>query len=148
MKRLQKLEHQFVEFIPDRVEEGKLYVSIKFATAMHKCCCGCGLDVITPITPTDWLLIFDGETVSLDPSIGNWSFPCRSHYWIDRNRIMWAEDMPDYKIRRGRQRDRENKDRFFDRQPSQAVQKPTGEEQPHPSKPHRSSIWDWFRNKG
>ncbi|MFC4855982.1 DUF6527 family protein [Actinophytocola glycyrrhizae] len=24
---------------------------------------------------------FNGETVSLSPSIGNWSFPCRSHYY-------------------------------------------------------------------
>ncbi|WP_417924835.1 DUF6527 family protein [Collimonas pratensis] len=27
----------------------------------------------------DWSLTYDGKTVSLDPSIGNWSLPCRAH---------------------------------------------------------------------
>ena len=31
-----------------------------------------------------------GETISLDPSIGNWNFRCQSHYWIRRNRAIWA----------------------------------------------------------
>ena len=31
-----------------------------------------------------------GERALLYPSIGNWQFPCRSHYWIRRNRIIWA----------------------------------------------------------
>lgn len=45
---------------------------------------------MTPLTPADWKLTFDGETVSLYPSIGNWNFPCRSHYWLTKNRIEWA----------------------------------------------------------
>ena len=68
------------------IEEGKIYVSIAYATAVHKCACGCGKEVVTPLSPTDWKLIFDGKTVSLDPSIGNWGFPCRSHYWVRNNR--------------------------------------------------------------
>jgi hypothetical protein len=36
-----------------------------------------------PISPADWQLAYDGDTVSLTPSIGNWGFPRRSHYWID-----------------------------------------------------------------
>ena len=59
---------------PDELEQGTIYVSIRFATASHLCCCGCGNKVVTPIRPTDWKLIFDGKTISLDPSIGNWSF--------------------------------------------------------------------------
>ena len=92
MKPPKALTHEFVEFIPDMIEEGKLYVSIEYATTVHKCCCGCGKEVVTPLSPTDWKLIFDGKTVSLDPSIGNWSFPCRSHYWIRNNWALWAED--------------------------------------------------------
>jgi hypothetical protein len=84
------LKHEFVEYIPDVLQDGRLYISIRFATAVHKCCCGCGHEVVTPLSPRDWKLIFDGETVSLDPSIGNWSFPCQSHYWIRRNRIVSA----------------------------------------------------------
>src|SRR5262249_34855974 len=66
------------------------YVCIPFATVVHKCCCGCGHEVVTPLTPTDWKLIFDGVSISLYPSIGNWSFPCQSHYWIQHDRVRWA----------------------------------------------------------
>jgi len=31
--------------------------------------------------------------VSLAPSIGNWSFPCNSHYWITGNEVRWAADV-------------------------------------------------------
>jgi Family of unknown function (DUF6527) len=84
------LKHEFVEFIPDDLKERTIYVSISFATATHLCCCGCGEKVVTPLRPTDWKLIFDGKTISLDPSIGNWSFACRSHYWVSNNKIRWA----------------------------------------------------------
>ncbi|WP_425284057.1 DUF6527 family protein [Hyphomicrobium facile] len=35
-------------------------------------------------------MVEDGDRVSLYPSIGNWSLPCRSHYWIERGQIRWA----------------------------------------------------------
>src|SRR5260370_37386549 len=82
MRQEKLLRHEFVEFIPDseHMEEQTLYVSMQFATVIHKCCCGCGKEVITPLSPTDWKLIFYGKTISLDPSIGNWSFECHLHY--------------------------------------------------------------------
>jgi len=89
MTKKTRLEHRFVEFLPDKLDPGILYVSMQYATASHKCCCGCGRDVVTPISPTDWQLMFDGRSVSLKPSIGNWSYPCRSHYWIKGNRVVW-----------------------------------------------------------
>jgi hypothetical protein len=90
MTRLHRVVHEFVEHIPDEVATGILYVSIPFATAIHLCCCGCGEEVVTPLSPTDWSLTFDGVSVSLHPSIGNWSFACQSHYWIKRNEGAWA----------------------------------------------------------
>ncbi|XVQ15912.1 DUF6527 family protein [Spirillospora sp. CA-255316] len=84
------MRHQFVDHAPESLEAGVLYVSIPFASVLHLCCCGCGREVVTPLTPRDWRLVFDGETVTLEPSIGNWSFPCRSHYWIRRSTIRWA----------------------------------------------------------
>src|SRR5688572_12008813 len=87
---MMKLSHRFVKSVPEQLEEGVLYVSIEYATAIHRCCCGCGNEVVTPLSPKDWKLTFDGESVSLSPSIGNWSFKCRSHYWIARNRIRWV----------------------------------------------------------
>lgn len=81
---------EFVEFIPERLAEGVIYISIPFTTAIHQCCCGCGKEVVTPIRPEHWRLIFDGETISLDPSIGNRSFPCQSHYWIRESKVRWV----------------------------------------------------------
>jgi hypothetical protein len=107
------LKHEFVEYIPDHLKEGTIYVSLAFATAAHKCCCGCGNTVITPLSPTDWKLIFDGESISLDPSIGNWGFPCQSHYWIKRNKVRWAPQWSQKQIEAGRLRDRLAKERYF-----------------------------------
>ncbi len=93
---MKTLQHKFVEFIPDYVEEGILYISLEYATAVHKCACGCGQEVITPLSPTDWELTFNGKFVSLNPSIGNWGFDCKSHYWITKNEVKharrWDED--------------------------------------------------------
>lgn len=107
------LKHVFVDFIPDELEQGTLYVSIRFATASHLCCCGCGNKVVTPIRPTDWMLIFDGKSVSLDPSIGNWSFPCQSHYWITNNLVNWAPQWSQKYIERGRLHDQHAKHGYF-----------------------------------
>jgi hypothetical protein len=108
------MQHEFVDCIPDRLEEGVLYVSLPYATAVHKCACGCGHEVVTPFSPTDWWMAFNGEAVSLSPSIGNWSFPCRSHYWIERGRIVWAGEMPNEQIAAGRSRDARRKAAFYD----------------------------------
>ena len=83
-----RLEPQFVEFVPEPLDPGTLYVSMTYGTACQVCCCGCGLKVVTPLTPTDWSLWFDGDTVSLSPSIGNWDQPCRSHYVIESNKVI------------------------------------------------------------
>ena len=107
------LAHEFVEFIPDVIEEGRLYVSMEYATTVHKCACGCGKEVVTPLSPTDWKLIFDGKTVSLEPSIGNWGFPCRSHYWVRNNRAVWAEDWSQARVNANRARDRRTKDEYY-----------------------------------
>ena len=92
MKRQHRIRHEFVDLIPEKVEQGVLYVSIKYATAVHSCCCGCGSRVVTPLSPDDWWLLFDGETVSLEPSIGNWNYVCQSHYVIRRDRVLWCFD--------------------------------------------------------
>src|ERR1700739_3308968 len=114
MSKVNTVTHEFVEFIPDTLEEGKLYISIAYATVAHKCCCGCGREVVTPLSPTDWKLIFDGKTISLDPSIGNWSFTCKSHYWIRNNRVRWAVQWSQEQIDGGRSRDRFAKKTYHD----------------------------------
>jgi hypothetical protein len=113
MKR-ESITHCFVEFVPEHLDEGIVYVTVEYATAVHRCCCGCGSEVITNFSPTDWKLIFDGETISLEPSIGNWSFPCQSHYWIRQNKVVWARRMSREQIAAGRARDRALKAAYFD----------------------------------
>lgn len=108
-----KLSHKFVEYIPDTLEAGVIYVSIPHSTAAHRCCCGCGREVVTPLAPTDWKVIFDGESVSLNPSIGNWSFACRSHYWIVRNRVVWAEDWSEGRGAAAEAQDKVLKGKFY-----------------------------------
>lgn len=112
-KRKVVLKHEFVENIPDNLEEKTIYVSITFSTAVHKCFCGCGNEVITPLSPTDWWLIFDGQSVTLSPSIGNWNFPCKSHYWIKRNKIEWAPRWSQRRIEAARSYDLLSKERYF-----------------------------------
>jgi len=107
--------HQFAEFIPESLEEGVVYVSMPYATAVHRCFCGCGAKVVTPITPTDWQLKFDGDSVSLDPSVGSWSLACRSHYWLEGGRVVWAAKWTQRMIDRQRSRDRREKQEYYSR---------------------------------
>ena len=87
------MKHRFVEFIPDKLENEVIYVALEFGAVLHNCACGCGHQVSTPLAPRGgWQLTFDGETVSLHPSIGSWSLPCRSHYWLRNNEVIWARD--------------------------------------------------------
>lgn len=108
-----RLEQRFVERIPRVLEPGILYISMGYATAAHSCACGCREEVMTPFTPTDWKMTFDGETVSLRPSIGNWQLACRSHYVIDRSVVVPAGAWTDKQIAAERERDRAAKARFY-----------------------------------
>lgn len=113
MTRVQELTPEFVEYIPEHLSEGVLYVSMRYATAAHLCCSGCGMEVVTTLSPTDWQLSFDGRSISLTPSIGNWNFPCRSHYWITENRVEWSGPWSKRQIAAGRIRDRHRKQAYF-----------------------------------
>lgn len=100
------LRPEFVEFIPDRLEPGVLYISRRYATASHLCCCGCGREVVTPLNLAKWRLNERAGKVSMAPSVGNWSFPCRSHYWINADRVQWATAMAPEVIKAVQARDR------------------------------------------
>jgi hypothetical protein len=110
---MKTIQHKFVEYIPDILEDNILYISIEYRSAAHNCICGCGNRVVTPITPTHWKLTFDGRSVSLSPSIGNWNFDCKSHYWIENNKIKLASKWSDEKIEAGRKADVVKKKKYF-----------------------------------
>jgi hypothetical protein len=111
--RYTHLEHRFVEYIPEHLDPGVLYISMEYATAAHCCCCGCREEVITPFTPTDWSMTFDGETVSLSPSIGNWNFACRSHYFIRHGQVIKASTWTEKQIRVNRSMDISVKEQHY-----------------------------------
>lgn len=99
-----RLTHRFITTFPDVLEPDVLYISLDYDTTAHLCPCGCDNQVRLPLHPTAWRLTYDGETVSMSPSVGNWSFPCRSHYWIDHGRIRWAAAWTDAQVTAGRRR--------------------------------------------
>lgn len=118
MMHSQKLEHRFVHYVPEKLDPGVLYISLEFCTAAHSCCCGCGAEVVTPLSPAQWRMTFDGESVSLWPSIGNWSLRCRSHYVIDRGNVLTAPPWSDAQVEAGRQRDRDARVQHYEAVPS------------------------------
>lgn len=105
---------EFVEFIPRELEEGVLYISEKYKTASHKCACGCGEKVVTPLSPVEWQLLKLRGKVSLSPSIGNWNYACKSHYLIKSNKVVWAGAMSSRQIALVQKKDRVDKERYVD----------------------------------
>lgn len=113
--KLSTIRPEFVEFIPRELDYGVLYISERYQTASHLCASGCGEKVVTPLSPADWRLHKDkGGLVTLHPSIGNWNLPCRSHYWIRKNRIQWAGRMTPIQIERVKAKDIADKARYID----------------------------------
>lgn len=105
MNAVSHLEPQFVKNAPRELDSGVLYVSIEYCTMLHLCACGCGRKVVTPLSPNDWNLTYNGKSITVRPSIGSWSLPCQSHYVIKNNKIVWAGQWSDEQIKKGRQRD-------------------------------------------
>lgn len=139
MIRHPRLEHRFVRNVSESLAPGVLYISIEYATAAHSCCCGCGEEVVTPFSPTDWKMTFDGETISLSPSIGNWLLPCRSHYVIKRGRIIEAGPWTDEEVAAERQRDSRAKAAFYG---TGSATPPTGQVSAAvPGARNKDSIW-------
>lgn len=83
---------EVVELVPRPLEEGVLYFSPKYETAIHLCACGCGIETVTPLSENGWELTVEYGNATLVPSIGNMRFPCGSHYWIREGHVRWAAD--------------------------------------------------------
>ena len=108
--RVPRLIPVFTSLLPPDLDTGVLYISHKFSTMIHLCCCGCGLRVVTPLSPVAWSYSYDGASVSVSPSIGNWSQPCGSHYLISNGMVLKAPQWTRRQIARGRLRDKRSRD--------------------------------------
>lgn len=129
-KRATSLEPVFVDQFPEELEAAHLYISISYKTTAHLCACGCGHEVIAPLSPAQWRFTYDGQHITLHPSIGNWNIPCQSHYWISNGQIRWASLFTPERIRAAQERDLEDV-------------RQQGEEQHGTRRPW----WMWFRHR-
>ena len=105
---------KFVDRVPHEIEEGILYVSTDVNTAVHLCACGCKTEIVTPIDPSEWQFTYDGETISLYPSVGVWGAQCKSHYWIKRNKIQWSRIYSDHEIDEVQRNERRENQEYYD----------------------------------
>lgn len=86
-----KIEHVYVDYLPQELKSNTLYISEYFQIALHLCFCGCGYEIATPLTKGMWELEkLDNKNVSLRPSIGNYNIPCKSHYFITDNQVVFV----------------------------------------------------------
>ena len=138
------LEHRFLDAFPEQLAPGVLYISLEYGSASHSCCCGCGEEVVTPITPTDWNITYDGETVTLHPSVGSWTLPCRSHYIIRRGRVIEAPFWTDAEIARERRRDRRAKADYFGADHGLPAQPPASEPVEPVVQPAPQPVGGWW----
>ena len=97
---------EFVETFPMPMTPAVFYISIEYNTCGHLCACGCGNEVVTPLSPAQWSFAYDGKDVSVWPSVGNWGLPCKAHYVIERGNVEWARQYNDEEVALNRSRDR------------------------------------------
>jgi Family of unknown function (DUF6527) len=139
-----EIRFEFVESVPSEREQGVFYISMPYRSIIHNCLCGCGAKIVTPIRPDKWTLFYDGDTITIDPSIGNWSYPCQSHYVIRRNRVLDAGPMSQSRIDAGRRRDFHLTDAYYNRQPAPERDRAASlaRSTPPPVAPKRKNLWD------
>lgn len=118
---MKKIKHKFTRYIPEDLEENTLYISTKFNTAIHLCICGCDNKVVTPLSPIDWSMKYNGKTISLDPSIGNWNFECKSHYWITDSVIIHSKKWTNKQIELVQKQEQQEKHDYFEDQNNHVV---------------------------
>ncbi len=88
--KIYEMKREFVHRVPAELEEGILYICLDCDVVVHKCACGCGEKVVLPLSPEHWKLTYDGE-VTLSPSIGNYQYECKSHYFVRNGNVVWVE---------------------------------------------------------
>lgn len=142
--RVDVLRPQFVDLMPDDFEEGVLYISVRYKSVQHLCCCGCKRAVVTPLSPTGWRIMFDGRSVSLSPSVGSWQKECGSHYFITENAVRWARRWTQEESAEALRDDVRAKSDYYSRSASQRSRPPPDVPEP----PERWSFTDlWHKLK-
>lgn len=92
----QKINYLFVTEIPalSSMKPNTIYIDIEHNVCSHLCPCGCNEEIITPLSRNHgWTLTYDGDSISLSPSIGNGAYKCKSHYFIKNSEIVWCPNI-------------------------------------------------------
>lgn len=90
-----RFRHCFVASIPEDLVDGAVYISLAHRIAVHLCACGCGHEVVMPFGGSLWALRWTNGSVTFEPSVGNVSLPCRSHYYMRNGLIEWLPSLND-----------------------------------------------------
>jgi hypothetical protein len=95
MSRVTDVRYEFVDSAPEKLQPATLYVSVKYRAIVHLCLCGCNEKVLLNLDPSPdcWSFTFDGKSISIHDSVGNVGLPCRSHYIVNRNRVLWLRQL-------------------------------------------------------
>lgn len=95
-------EFKEVRHVPDlnypgdsSLDDGVLYVVDDSPYVQYNCPCGCGSIVTLPTLKHQegyhgWGFLEDRGMITLSPSIHSTGLPCRSHYFIRANRVVWC----------------------------------------------------------
>lgn len=86
MKTLNRVPIELIEikegeFIPEKLEFGKLYYSKEYSGAAHLCLCGCGMKTYIEIKEGEWSINNDNDKLTVKPSLLHMN-GCKSHYII------------------------------------------------------------------
>jgi hypothetical protein len=103
--RSSEMTFLFTETFPEKLEQSVVYISREDALACHLCACGCGYEVALELGRGGWRLdVVDGK-ISLYPSVGNGSHPCKSHYFITDGVVEWSTEYTPAMIAKARRAD-------------------------------------------
>lgn len=123
-----------VHAMPRQLEAGVLYVSEEFEVAAHLCACGCGNKVTTPLGATEWSFEETRGRPTLRPSIGNWQWPCKSHYWITAGKVRWADQWTTEQVETGRRAEEERRRAYYESR-KKRTRNPL------------AALWSWFKER-
>jgi hypothetical protein len=80
---------------------------------------------VTPLSPAQWRITFNGEAVSLYPSVGNWNLPCRSHYILKDGEVLEANIWTDEQVAYGQARDKRERETYYNSQIPRSTKAPS-----------------------
>ena len=93
--RKESVTPKYVEFMTNvnDMKDNIIYISLKYGVTGHRCLCGCGLLTILPLNQKEdseeirnhgWGMTDNDGKLTFTPSVGNYQYPCKSHYIITK----------------------------------------------------------------